>query len=145
MKLADFPNAAKSLRTSLDIASELIAKHPGSERSRDDQVQSAYLLALCFAASHLDAEALDYLKRSTTIWSDLLAKHNGSGRYKVKMMRASAATAEVHARRNDMRAAGEEYQRARDLSVELRAQGRLGPEDRDVRERLAKQLVDLFK
>jgi tetratricopeptide (TPR) repeat protein len=145
IKLADFPAAEKSLRTSLDIASELIAKNPGSERSRDDQAQSAYLLALCLAASQRDREALEDLKWSTATWDNLLAKHQDSGRYKVKMMRAMAAIAEIHVRQHDIAAAREEYQRAYDLSLELRTQGRLGQEDRDAPERLAAESARLPK
>jgi tetratricopeptide (TPR) repeat protein len=143
MKLPDYPAAEKSLRTSLDIASELIAKNPGSERSRDDQAQSAYLLALCLAASQRDPEALEDLKWSTATWDNLLAKHLDSGRYKVKMMRAMAAIAEIHVRQKDIKAARDEYQRAYELSLELRAQGRLGQEDRDMPERLAQEAARL--
>jgi serine/threonine protein kinase len=143
MKLGDYPAAEKSLRTSLDISSELIAKNPGSERSRDDQAQSAYLLALCLAASQRDAEALEDLKWSTATWDNLLAKHQDSGRYKVKMMRAMAAIAEIHARQKDVKAARDEYQRAYELSMELRVQDRLGEEDRDMPERLASQSARL--
>jgi tetratricopeptide (TPR) repeat protein len=144
-KLADYTAAEKSLRTSLDIASELIAKNPGSERSRDDQAQSAYLLALCLAASQRDQEALEDLKWSTATWENLLAKHPDSGHYKVKMMHAMTAIAEIHVRQNDIKAARDEYQRAADLSLELRNQGRLGPEDRDMPERLATQSARLPK
>lgn len=143
MKLHDYAAAEKSLRTSLDIASELIAKNPGSERSRDDQAQSAYLLALCLSASQRDQEALEDLKWSTATWDNLQAKHQDSGGYKVKMMRAMAAIAEIHARRNDIDAARNEYQRAYELSMELRAQGRLGQEDRDMPERLSSQSARL--
>ncbi|HTB14715.1 MAG TPA: serine/threonine-protein kinase [Bryobacteraceae bacterium] len=145
IKLADYGAAEKSLRTSLDIASELIAKNPGSERSRDDQAQSAYLLGLCLAASQRDQEALEDLKWSTATWDNLLAKHQDSGRYKVKMMRAMAAIAEIHVRQKDIKAARDEYQRAYDLSLELRNQGRLGQEDRDMPERLAAQSARLPK
>jgi eukaryotic-like serine/threonine-protein kinase len=143
LKLKDYPASEKSLRTSLDVASELIAKNPGSERSRDDQAHSAYLLGLCLAASQRDAEALEDLKWSTATWENLLAKHQDSGRYKVNMMHAMAAIAEIHARQNDLKAAREEVQRAYDLSLELLTQDRLGQEDRDMPERLAKQLAAL--
>ncbi len=145
LKLGNHAAAEKSLRTSLDIASELIAKNPGSERSRDDQAQSAYLLALSLAASQRDPEALEDLKWATATWENLLAKHPDSGRYKVKMMRAMAATAEIHARRHDSKAARDEYQRAYELSMELRIQNRLGQEDRDMPERLAAQSARLPK
>ncbi len=145
LKLADYAAAEKSLRTSLDVASELIAKNPGSERSRDDQAESAYLLGLCLAASERDAEALEDLKWSTATWENLLAKHQDSGRYKVNMMHAMAAIAEIHARQKDLPAAHEEYRRAYDLSLELRNQDRLGQEDRDMPERLAQQLIALSK
>jgi eukaryotic-like serine/threonine-protein kinase len=141
LKLGDYAAAEKSLRTSLDVASQLIAKNPGSERSRDDQAQSAYLLGLCLAASQRDPEALEDLKWSTATWENLLAKHQDSGRYKVKMMRAIAAIAEIHGRRNDIKAARDEYQRAYELSLELRTQDRLGQEDRDMPEHLAEQLA----
>ncbi len=144
-KLADYPAAEKTLRTSLDIASELIAKNPGSERSRDDQAQSAYLLALCLAASERDPEALEDLKWSAATWENLLAKHPDSGRYKVKMMHAMESIAEIHLRQNDIKAARDEYQRAYELSLELRAQGRLGQEDRDMPERLSSQSSRLPK
>ena len=145
LKRADYAAAEKSLRTSLDIASELIAKNPASERSRDDQAESAYLLALCLAASQRDPEALEDLKWATATWENLLAKHPDSGRYKVSMMRAMAAIAEIHARRKDYNAARDEYQRAYALSLELRAQGRLGQEDRDMPERLFNQSSRLPK
>lgn len=145
LKLADYTAAEKSLRTSLDVASELIAKNPGSERSRDDQAQSSYLLGLCFAATERDVEALEDLKWSTATWENLLAKHQDSGRYKIKMMRAMAAMAEIHARQNDLKTARDEYRRAYDLSQELRAQDRLGLEDRDMPERLAQQIANLPK
>jgi tetratricopeptide (TPR) repeat protein len=145
LKLADYAASEKSLRTSLDVASELIAKNPGSERSRDDQAHSAYLLGLCLAASARDAEALEDLKWATATWENLLAKHQDSGRYKVNMMHAVAAIAEIHARLHDFKAAREELQRAYDLSLELRTQDRLGPEDRDIPVRLAQQLGALPK
>ncbi|MGA3203180.1 MAG: protein kinase [Bryobacteraceae bacterium] len=145
LKMADYAASEKSLRTSLDVASELIAKNPGSERSRDDQAHSAYLLGLCLAASQRDAEALEDLKWSTATWENLLAKHQDSGRYKVNMMHAVAAIAEIHARLHDFKAAREELQRAYDLSLELRNQDRLGQEDRDIPDRLAKQLAALSK
>jgi non-specific serine/threonine protein kinase/serine/threonine-protein kinase len=138
MKLGDHAAAERSLRTSLDIASELIAKNTGSERSRDDQAQSAYLLALCLGASQRDAEALEDLKWSMATWENLLAKHQDSGRYKVKVMRAVSAMAEIHGRRGDTTVAHGEYQRAYDLSLELRTQGKLSQEDYDLPERLAK-------
>jgi tetratricopeptide (TPR) repeat protein len=145
LKLKDYAASEKSLRTSLDVASELIAKNPGSDRSHDDQAQSAYLLGLCLAASQRDAEALEDLKWSTATWENLLAKHQDSGRYKVSMMHAMAEIAEIHARQNDLTAAREELQRAYDLSVELRIQDRLGQEDRDMPDRLAMQLAALSK
>lgn len=145
LKLGDDAAAEKSLRTSLDVASELIAKNPGSERSRDDQAQSAYLLGLCLAASERDQEALEDLKWSTATWENLLAKHQDSGRYKVKMMRAMTAIAEVHIRQKDLPAARDEYRRAYDLSLELRNQERLGQEDKDMPERLAQQLITISK
>jgi non-specific serine/threonine protein kinase/serine/threonine-protein kinase len=145
LKLKDYTAAEKSLRTSLDVASQLIAKNPSSERSRDDQAQSAYLLGLCLAESQRDAEALEDLKWSTATWENLLAKHPDSGHYKVNMMRAMEAIAGIHARRLDIKAARDEYQRAYDLSLELRAQDRLGQEDRDMPERLAQQSARLPK
>jgi non-specific serine/threonine protein kinase/serine/threonine-protein kinase len=145
LKLKDYAASERSLRTSLDVASELIAKNPGSERSRDDQAHSAYLLGLCLAASARDPEALEDLRWSTATWENLLAKHQDSGRYKVNMMQAVAATAEIHARLHDFKAAREEMQRAYDLSLELRTQDRLGQEDRDIPDRLAKQLAALPK
>jgi tetratricopeptide (TPR) repeat protein len=145
MKLGEQAAAEKSLRTSLDIASELIAKNPGSERSRDDQAQSAYLLALCLAASQRNPEALEDLKWSTATWENLLAKQPDSGRYKVKMMRALAAIADIHAHQNNIKAAREEYQHAYELSLELRAQGKLGQEDSDMPERLSQQSARLSK
>lgn len=145
LKLQDYAAAERSLRTSLDVASELIAKNTGSERSRDDQAHSAYLLGLCLAASQRDPEALEDLKWSTATWENLLAKHQDSGRYKINMMHATAAIAEIHARQNDVKAAREELQRAYDLSVELRIQDRLGQEDQDMPDRLAKQLAALAK
>ncbi len=145
LKLGDYAASEKSLRTSLDVASELIAKNPGSERSRDDQAQSAYLLGLCLAASGRNAEALEDLKWATATWENLLGKHQDSGRYKVEMMRAMAAIAGIHARLHDIEAARSEYQRAYELSVELRMQDRLGQEDRDLPERLAQQLSSLSK
>jgi tetratricopeptide (TPR) repeat protein len=145
LKLADYAAAEKSLRTSLDVASELIAKNPGSERSRDDQAQSAYLLALCLAASQRDMEAIEDLKWSTATWENLLAKHQDSGRYKVKMMHAMTAIAGIHVRQKDVKAARDEYLRAYDLSLELRAQERLGEEDRDMPVHIAQQLAALSK
>jgi len=145
LKLEDYPASEKSLRTSLDVASELIAKNPGSERSRDDQAQSAYLLGLCLAASERDTEALEDLKWSTATWENLLGKHQDSGRYKVEMMRALAAIAGIHARLHNIEAARGEYQRAYELSLELRMQDRLGQEDRDMPERLSEQLSGLSK
>jgi serine/threonine protein kinase/tetratricopeptide (TPR) repeat protein len=145
LKLKDYAASEKSLRTSLDVASELIAKNPGSERSRDDQAQSAYLLGLCLAASERDPEALEDLKWSTATWENLLGKHQDSGRYKVEMMRAMAAIAGIHARLHDMEAARGEYQRAYELSLELRMQDRLGQEDRDMPERLSHELSNLSK
>jgi hypothetical protein len=56
-----------------------------------------------------------------------------------------AAIAEIHARLHDFKAAREELQRAYDLSLELRNQDRLGQEDRDIPDRLAKQLAALSK
>jgi len=143
LKLADYADAEKSLRMSLDVASQLIAKNPGSERSHDDQAQSAYLLGLCLAASQRDPEALEDLKWAIATWENLLAKHQDSGRYKVKMMRAMAAIAEIHVRRKDNKAARDEYQHALNLSLELRSQERLGQEDRDMPEHLAQQLSRL--
>ncbi len=145
LKLEDYPAAEKSLRTSLDVASELIAKNPGSDRSRDDQAQSAYLLGMCLAASERDAEAVEDLKWSTATWDNLLAKHPDSGSYKVEMMRAMAAIAGIHARRKDIGAARAEYQRAYELSLELRMQDRLGQEDRDMPGRLFQQLSKVSK
>jgi non-specific serine/threonine protein kinase/serine/threonine-protein kinase len=145
LKLKDYAASEKSLRTSLDVASELIAKNPGSERSRDDQAQSAYLLGLCLAASERDPEALEDLKWSTATWENLLGKHQDSGQYKVEMMRAMAAIAGIHARLHDMEAARGEYQRAYELSLELRMQDRLGQEDRDMPARLSQQLANLSK
>jgi len=145
LKLKDYPASEKSLRTSLDVASELIAKNPGSERSRDDQAQSAYLLGLCLAASERDAEALEDLKWSTATWENLLGKHQDSGQYKVEMMRAMAAVAGIHARLHDIEAARGEYQRAYELSLELRMQDRLGQEDRDMPALLSQQLSSLSK
>jgi non-specific serine/threonine protein kinase/serine/threonine-protein kinase len=137
--------AEKSLRTSLDVASELIAKNPGSERSRDDQAESAYLLGLCLATSGRGAEALEDLQWSTATWENLLAKHQGSARYKVNMMRALAAIASIHAKQGDNKSARDEYQRAYDLSLELRAQDRLGTEDRGTPEQLASHLAAVSK
>jgi eukaryotic-like serine/threonine-protein kinase len=145
LKLEDYAASEKSLRTSLDVASELIAKNPGSERSRDDQAKSAYLLGLCLAASQRDAEALEDLRWSIATWENLLAKHQDSGRYKVEMMRAMAAIAGIHVRQNDINAAREEYQRAYELSLELRMQDRLGQEDRDMPARLSQQIAKLAK
>jgi serine/threonine protein kinase len=143
IRLADYAAAETSLRTSLDVASELIAKNPGSERSRDDQAQSAYLLGLCLAASERDTEAIEDLKWSTATWENLLAKHQDSGRYKVSMMRAMAAIAQLHVRQKDLAAARDEYKRAIDLSLELRMQNRLGQDDLDMPERLVTQLAAL--
>jgi non-specific serine/threonine protein kinase/serine/threonine-protein kinase len=137
MNSKDNAQAEKSLRKALDIASELIAKNPGSERSRDDQAESAYLLALCLAASERDPEAIEDLKWSTATWENLLAKHPDSARYKVKMMHALAAIAEIHSRQGDAKTARDEYLRAFELSLELRNQGRLGQEDSGLPERLA--------
>jgi non-specific serine/threonine protein kinase/serine/threonine-protein kinase len=145
MKLKDYAASEKSLRTSLDVASELIAKNPGSERSRDDQAHSAYLLALCLASTERDAEALEDLKWATATWENLLAKHPDLGRYKVEMVRAMVAIAEIHARQKNIEAARAEYRRAYDLSLELRKQARLGREDRDLPERLSQQLSNLSK
>jgi len=145
LKLEDYAASEKSLRTSLDVASELIAKNPGSERSRDDQAESAYLLGLCLAASERSAEALEDLKWSTATWDNLLAKHQDLGRYKVEMMHAMAAIAGIHARQKDIEAARAEYQRAYELSLELRMQDRLGQEDRDMPARLFQQLSSLSK
>jgi len=64
LRLTDYPAAEKALRTALDVASGLVAKNPGSERSRDDQAESAYLLGMCLAASERDQEALEDLKWS---------------------------------------------------------------------------------
>jgi tetratricopeptide (TPR) repeat protein len=141
LKLADYTAAEASLRTSLDVAIELIAKNPGSERSRDDQAQSAFLLGLCLAATDRDTEAIEDLKWSTATWENLLAKHQDSGRYKVKMMHAMAAIAELHVRQKDLDAARAEYKRAIDLSLELRMQNRLGQEDLDMPDRLVTQLA----
>lgn len=140
LKLKDYAASEKSLRTSLDVASELIAKNPGSERSRDDQAESAFLLGLSLAASQRDAEALEDLKWSTATWENLLAKHQDSSGYKVSMMYAMQAIAEIHTRQKDFKTARQELQRAYDLSFELRTQDKLGQEDRDLPERLAKQL-----
>jgi serine/threonine protein kinase len=145
LKMKDYAASEKSLRTSLDVASELIAKNPGSERSRDDQAQSAYLLGLCLASTERDTEALEDLKWSTATWENLLGKHQDSGRYKIEMMRAMVAIAGIHARQKDTEAARAEYQRAYDLSIELRIQDRLGQEDRDLPERLSQQLANLSK
>jgi non-specific serine/threonine protein kinase/serine/threonine-protein kinase len=145
LKLADYAAAEKSLRTALDVASGLIAKNPGSERSRDDQAESAYLLGMCLAASKRDQEALEDLKWSTATWDNLLAKHPDSGRYKVKMMHAVAAMADLHARQKNVSAARDEYRHAYDLSLELRNQDRLGQEDREMPDRLAVRLSNLSK
>jgi serine/threonine protein kinase len=145
LKLTDYASAEKALRTALDVASGLIAKNPGSERSRDDQAESAYLLGMCLAATERDQEALEDLKWSTATWDNLLAKHQDSGRYKVKMMHAMAAMAELHARQKNVAAAHDEYQRAYDLSLELRNQDRLGQEDRDMPDHLAQQLSLIAK
>ncbi|HEV1284185.1 MAG TPA: protein kinase [Bryobacteraceae bacterium] len=145
LKMQDYAESEKSLRTSLDVASELIARNPGSERSRDDQAQSAYLLGLCLASTERDAEALEDLKWSNATWENLIGKHQDSGRYKIEMMRAMVAIAEIHARQKDTDAALAEYQRAYELSIELRIQDRLGQEDRDMPERLAQQLSSLLK
>jgi tetratricopeptide (TPR) repeat protein len=145
LKLKDYPASEKSLRTALDVASELIAKNPGSERSRDDQAQSAYLLALCLAAAERNTEALEDLKWATASWEYLLGKHQDSGRYKVKMMHAMAAIAGIHVRQKDIAAARDEYQRAYELGLEMRLQDRLGQEDRDMPEQLASRLALLPK
>lgn len=145
MKLDDYPASEKSLRTALDVSSELIAKNPGSERSRDDQAQSAYLLALCLGAAERNAEAIEDLKWATASWEYLLGKHQDSGRYKVKMMHAMAAIAEIHVRQKDIEAAREEYARAYELGLEMRLQDRLGQEDRDMPEQLAQRLALLPK
>ena len=143
LKMHNYTDAEKSLRMSLDVASELVAKNPGSERSRDDQAESAFLLGVCLAASQRDAEALEDLKWSTATWESLMAKHQTSGSYKVSMMYAMAAIAGIHVRQNDLKDARDEFQRAYDLSLELRTQGRLGTEDRDMPDRLSKQLAVL--
>lgn len=145
LKLKDYASSEKSLRTALDVASELITKNPGSERSRDDQAESAFELGRCLAASQRDAEALEDMKWSTATWENLLAKHQDSGSYKVSMMHAMQAIAEIHGRQKDPKAAHDELQRAYDLSLELRTQDRLGQEDRDMPERLAKELTALSK
>ncbi len=145
LKLRNFEAAEKNLQTSLDIASELIVKNPLSERSRDDQADTAYQLALCLDATQRNAEALEDLKWATATWENLLAKQQDSGQYKIKMMRALTALAGIHLRQKDENAAREEFQRAYDLSLELRAQDRFNQEDRDIPERLAKQLADLSK
>ncbi len=145
LKLHDLPAAEKSLQTSLDIASELIAKNPLSERSSDDQAESAYQLALCLDASQREAEALEDLKWSVATWENLLAKQQDSGQYKIKMMRALMAIAAIHLRQQDGKAAREEFQRAYDLSLELRAQDRFNQEDRDIPDRLERQLAELPK
>ena len=121
MKLGDYAAAEKSLRAALDIAGD-----------PEDQAQSAYLLALCLAATEKDAEALENLNRSAATWEN-------SDRYKANLMHAIAAIAEIHVHQKDIKAARGEYQRAYDLSLELRAQGRLSQEDRDMPERLATQ------
>jgi non-specific serine/threonine protein kinase/serine/threonine-protein kinase len=144
-RLQDHAASEKSLRTALDVASELIAKNPGSERSRDDQAQSAYLLALCLAGDGRDAEALEDLKWATASWENLLGKHQDSGRYKVKMMHAMAAIAEIHVRQKDIEAGRTEYSRAYELGLEMRHQDRLGQEDRDMPEQLAQRLALLPK
>jgi non-specific serine/threonine protein kinase/serine/threonine-protein kinase len=143
LKLKDYAAAERSLRTALDVASELIAKNPGSERSRDDQADSSYQLAICLAATERDAEALEDLKWSTATWENLLAKQQDSGQYKIKMMRALEATADIHARQKDLNNAREELRRAYDLSLELRAQDRFNQEDRDMPERLSRLLAEL--
>jgi serine/threonine protein kinase/tetratricopeptide (TPR) repeat protein len=143
LQLKDYAAAEKHLRTSLDVASELIAKNPGSERSRDDQAESSYLLALCLSASQRDAEALEDLKWSTATWENLLAKQQDSGRYKVKMMRTLAAMAQIHTRQKDLTLAREELTRAYQMSLELRSQDRLGQEDRDLPDRLEQQLLQV--
>jgi hypothetical protein len=145
LKMHNYADAEKSLRMSLDVASELVAKNPGSERSRDDQAESAFLLGVCLAASQRDTEALEDLKWSTATWENLMAKHQTSGSYKVSMMYAMAAIAGIHVRQNDLKDARDEFQRAYDLSQELRTQGRLGTEDRDMPDRLSKQLAVLPK
>jgi hypothetical protein len=61
------------------------------------------------------------------------------------MMYAMAAIAGIHVRQNDLKDARDEFQRAYDLSQELRTQGRLGTEDRDMPDRLSKQLAVLPK
>ncbi len=60
-------------------------------------------------------------------------------------MRAMVAIAGIHARQKDTDAARTEYQRAYDLSIELRIQDRLGQEDRDLPERLSQELASLSK
>ena len=132
-------------RRSLAAEVDAIAKNPGSERSRDDQAHSAYLLALCLASTDRDAEALEDLKWSTATWENLLGKHQESGRYKVEMMRAMVAIADIHARQKNIEAARAEYRCAYDLSIELRIQDRLGLEDRDMPERVSQQLSSLSK
>jgi len=145
LKLRNFAAAEKNLQTSLDIASELIVKNPLSERSRDDQAETAYQLALCLEATQREAEALEDLKWSTATWENLLAKQQDSGQYKIKMMRALMAIAGIHVRQRDLAAAREEIQRAYDLSLELRFQDRFNQEDRDIPERLERQLAEISR
>lgn len=145
LKLEDYSAAERSLRTALDVASELIVKNPLSERSHDDQAESSYEFALCLAATERDAEALEDLKWSVATWENLLAKQQDSGQYKFKMMRALAAMAGIHTRQKDYVTAREELQRAYDLSQELEAQGRFSQDDRDMPERLSRQMAALPK
>ena len=72
-----------------------------------------------------------------------LGQASGFGPLQSKNDAGPAAIAEIHARRKDVQAAHDEYQRAYDLSMELRTQDRLGEEDRDMPERLALELASL--